>query len=145
MIRFTVPGEPQGKGRPRFATRCGHAVAYTPPKTAEYERIIRKVYNLTCKGRKVECGAASVEIRAYFGIPKSTPKWKRADMLAGILYPTKKPDADNILKIVLDALNGVAYDDDKQIIEASVHKRYSDNPRVEITISEIKPLMEVNP
>ncbi len=67
-------------------------------------------------------------------IPKSASKKLRADMLSGAVNPTKKPDWDNIGKIVSDALNGVAYEDDKSIISAAVYKRYSDNPRMEISL-----------
>jgi Holliday junction resolvase RusA-like endonuclease len=55
-------------------------------------------------------------------------------MLAQRVWPTKKPDADNILKLVADALNGLAYVDDKNIVTAHAHKVYSDRPRLEINI-----------
>lgn len=77
-----------------------------------------------------------MEIDAYFEIPKSTSKKKKDLMLKNILRPTKKPDMDNIIKIIADALNKIAYYDDKQIIECSIRKYYSDKPRVKIDISE---------
>lgn len=78
-----------------------------------------------------------VNIMAYFGIPKSTSKKKTALMLNGFINPTKKPDADNIAKIILDSLNGIAFHDDSQIVRLVVEKRYSNNPRVELTLTEI--------
>lgn len=80
---------------------------------------------------------ATVCIEAMFGIPKSFSKAKRADALSGRIYPTKKPDADNIAKIVLDALNGVAYTDDTQVINLLVQKRYGKVPEVKVEITEV--------
>ena len=68
---------------------------------------------------------------------KSTSKKKRQQMLAGLIRPTKKPDLDNVIKSILDALNKVAYHDDTQIVSLSVEKFYSDSPRVEVAISSI--------
>ncbi len=105
-ISFSVPGEPAGKGRPRF-TRTGHP--YTPGKTESYESLVR--------------------------IPKSASKKKRAMMIAGDIVPTKKPDFDNIQKIICDALNGVAYHDDSQIVKADIEKVYSTTPHVEVNVA----------
>ena len=58
-------------------------------------------------------------------------------MIEGVRRPTKKPDIDNVEKIILDALNGIAYDDDKQVVEEASSKLYSDVPRVEIEVYEI--------
>lgn len=131
MIEFTVYGEPKGKSRPRF----GNGHTYTPKTTTEYEKTVLAAYmdkyhTLMLKNE------IRVQIRAYMGIPKSTPKKRRTEMLGkGVL---KKPDVDNIAKIILDALNGVAYEDDKQITRLDIEKRYSDTPRVEVQIGEIR-------
>lgn len=129
-ISFSVPGEPVGKGRPRF-TRTGHT--YTPGKTESYESLVRLAYG--------ECGMVfpkgvpvRVRITACFSIPKSASKKKRAMMIAGDIVPTKKPDFDNIQKIICDALNGVA-DDDSQIVKADIEKVYSTTPRVEVNVA----------
>ncbi len=76
-------------------------------------------------------------IIAYYPIAKSTSKKKRQQMLAGLIRPTKKPDLDNVIKSILDALNKVAYHDDTQIVSLSMEKFYSDSPRVEVTINSI--------
>lgn len=78
-----------------------------------------------------------VRIAAYYDIPKSTSKSKRQQMLSGILLPTKKPDIDNIAKCILDALNGVAFHDDTQVVKLCMEKFYAEKPRVEVEIQEI--------
>lgn len=77
-------------------------------------------------------------IIAYYPIVKSTGKKKRQQMLAGLIRPTKKPDLDNVIKSILDALNKVAYHDDTQIVSLSMEKFYSDSPRVEVSISNLE-------
>lgn len=135
-IKFTVLGNPRGKGRPCFVKKTGRA--YTPKGTREYERDIRLAYAKTGHG-KSKC-YVGVRVRAFFGIPISWTKRKRMMALDGDIYPGK-PDADNILKAVLDALNGLAYEDDKTVVYAMCAKRYSkpSKPaRLEITIMEGK-------
>ena len=128
---LVVYGEPMGKQR----HRTGNGHAYTPKATRDYEA---KVYEAWAKNPKKRLeGPLKVEITAFYGIPKSKSKKEKADMLAWKIRPTKKPDTDNIAKIVLDALNQLAYDDDKQVVELEVAKFYSDVPRVEIEIKEI--------
>ena len=133
IISFTVPGEPKAKARPRMTTT---GIAYTPKKTVEYENWVRECYFIEQKGKKLE-GQIKAEIAAYFTIPKSTSKKKRKKMTNYLIRPTKKPDTDNIAKIVLDSLNKIAFDDDKQVIDLRVLKFYSENPRVEVTLDEI--------
>lgn len=133
-VKFTILGEPMVKKRPRASMRAGHAVVYTPKDTVNYENLVRYTYQNDV-GQKLE-GAISAEIKAYFPIPKSVSK-KKHEMMASETMPCLCPkDADNIAKICLDSLNKVAYDDDKQIYRLSVEKWYSDNPRVEITLSD---------
>lgn len=118
-ITFTVPGRPQGKGRPRFSR--GHT--YTPPKTVNYESLIKNCY-LLHGGVKLE-GAVRLRILALYPIPKNTKAAERRLMIEGSILPTKKPDGDNIEKVVADALNGTAYDDDSQIVTAYWEKLYA--------------------
>lgn len=129
-LEFTVDGEPVGKGRPRF-TRSGHA--YTPEKTADYEQLVKLSFRKKYPDFKpfLKVVPLSVIIYAYFPYPKNAGKTKRMYMI-----PTKKPDSDNIAKIICDSLNGIAYHDDSQIVELYICKRYSENPRVTVTISE---------
>ena len=118
MVEFTVVGRPKGKGRPRFVR--GHA--YTPPETKAYEAQVRWAFQ-TSKGYKFH-GAVGIVIDAYFKPPKATAKLQLQRMMEHDIRPPKKPDVDNIAKIVMDALNGLAYDDDKQIVELTVRKWY---------------------
>lgn len=133
-VLFSVPGEPGHKGRPRF-TRYGHA--YTDKKTVEFENLVRVAFAQHVPGHQPYEGACRVEIDAYFPIPLSTSKKRKALMMDGLIRPAKRPDCDNIAKAVLDALNSVAYNDDKQIIEMVVRKWYSDVPRTIVMIEEI--------
>ena len=132
-IKFTIPGSPKGKARPRFDPRSKRT--YTPEQTVSYENFAKLCYINECRRIKLH-GAIFAEIKVFMGIPNSTSKKQRDSMLAGRERPTKKPDCDNIAKIILDALNGIAYDDDRQIVEVYVSKRYSDEPRVEVTMGE---------
>lgn len=137
ICTITIPGEPQGKGRPRISTVAGHARAYTPPKTVAYESLVQMCWCEKYGNVEPHEGAVRMTITAYLSMPKSASKAKRAAMLAGEILPTKKPDADNLAKIVADALNKLAYRDDTQIIDMHIHKRYSDRPRVEVAVEDI--------
>lgn len=137
-MTFTVYGDPVGKGRPKFTTINGHAKAYTPEKTVNFENLVKLSYQEQVQERAFEQGIElRAEIFAYFAIPKCVSKKKRELMLSGVVRPTKKPDTDNIAKAVLDALNGIAYYDDSQIVALCVIKRYSDTPRTEVYIQEM--------
>lgn len=130
---FVIPGEPQGKGRPRF-TRSGHT--YTPDKTTAYEGIVRYLYTQQCDGMFPKDCPLVVTIEAVFATPKSDSVRKRQEKLCGLLRPTKKPDTDNLAKIICDALNGVVYYDDAQITTLHVIKRYGVEPCVKVWISK---------
>lgn len=128
-MKFTIPGEPGAKGRPKF---CKGGWAYTPAKTASYENLVKLSYD----GPMHE-GPLQVDIKAYFKIPKSTTKKNFLLMVSQMILPTKRPDWDNIGKIICDALNDIAYHDDSQVIDGRVRKYYSEEPRVDIEIWEV--------
>lgn len=134
---FWVNGKPQGKQRPRFS-RISKTV-YTPNKTAKYEKQIAKAY--TDAGGKcipADC-YVSVNVSAFFPVPKSYSKKKREDCLERRLRPDKKPDMDNILKVVLDGLNRVAYEDDKQVVELIGRKYYTESDGyLWVSVNEVK-------
>lgn len=132
MLKLTIPGEPVAKGRPRV-TKWG---TYTPEKTKNYETLVKELFFVK-HGQTLLEGPLKMKVQAYFTIPKSTSKKRKELMKIGELRPTKKPDLDNILKIIGDALNEIAYQDDKQIISASIEKFYSEEPRVEVEIKEV--------
>lgn len=136
-ISFSVDMPPAGKARPRFSTKTHHT--YTPQKTVDDEKRIRAAYKKASGGfRYPDNTPLDIVIMAYFPIPTSTTKKKFALMLERVIFPTKKPDWDNIGKLVADALNGVAYDDDKNIVMGMVVKRYSQNPGIRVILSEHK-------
>ena len=138
IVRFTIPGKPCGKGRPRFAQRGRFVKTYTPEQTVNYENLVILEYQRSAKNFRFEDNAAlRVNITAYYPIPKSVSAKKRADMIAGAIRPTTKPDWDNIGKIVCDALNGIAYRDDSQIVDGRTIKFYAENPRVEVEMYEV--------
>ena len=129
---FTIYGKPQGKGRPRF-TRTGHA--YTPDSTREYEDSVKMAY-IAAEGRMIPAGEpVTVDITAWYAIPKSAKGALRERMTNGELVPTVKPDWDNVGKIVCDALNGVAWHDDAQVAQATVRKVYGISPMVMVEIT----------
>lgn len=131
---FTVPGAPEGKARPRFRCVNGHVQTYTPKDTVRYEDRITLAYRLVYHGAEPFEGAVVLRIVAYYPIPKSWTKKRQALAAAGHLMPVVKPDMDNVMKAAMDALNGVAYKDDKQIVEAVMRKRYGEQPRLEVTV-----------
>ncbi len=132
-IKFIVPGKPMGKQRPRV-TGTG---TYTPKETVSYENLVKLMYSQLPEPKKFE-GEVITKIDAYFEIPKSTSNKRRNLMLCNVIRPVKKPDCDNIAKIILDSLNGIAYKDDSQVITATVNKYYSDTPRVEVILQDEK-------
>ena len=138
-IRFIVPGEPVGKARPRvFTNKAGKTQAVTPQKTLNYENLVRWVLTNT-EGFKPLTGEIEANITAYFKRPKSMTKKDRRLADEGKLNPTKKPDADNICKSILDAANGIAYHDDSYVTVVTVAKKYAEEgeePRVEVTLTE---------
>ncbi|MFR8057006.1 MAG: RusA family crossover junction endodeoxyribonuclease [Dialister invisus] len=122
-MEFIVEGEPQGKARPR-GSADGAAQFIHQQKQQSMKN--RSKLLLAAGGEMFPIDSyVSVTVNAYFSIPKSYMKGKRLACKHNISRPAKKPDIDNILKAVLDALNGVAYEDDKQVIEVTCRKWYS--------------------
>lgn len=135
---FFVEGKPRGKARPQFS-RKSHTV-YTPKNTADYEKRIRSAFR-ECQGEWQKLPAdcyACVRIQAQYSIPKYWSKRKKKEAIAGLIVPTTKPDGDNILKVVLDALNGLAYEDDRQVVKMGIIKVYGVNPGLMVQVDEYK-------
>jgi len=129
-MTFILWGEPVGKGRPRFWQ--GHAV--TPPKTKAYEKEVARIYKMY--GGEMMSGPVRIAVTAWYRIPKSASKKLKHQMEIGEVRPTKKPDIDNVMKIIMDGLTGVAYEDDKQVVEFRIDKFYDYEPKVTVLIEE---------
>lgn len=134
IYEFSVPGKIIGKGRPRLNTYTGSV--YTPTRTKDYEELVQQYFLLKYPKYKPFEGRVKVQIGAYFGVPKTTKKTEKELMLQNKINPTKKPDIDNIVKIVLDAMNGVAFKDDIQITKLDVEKVYSEEEFIQVKIEE---------
>lgn len=140
-VKFVVLGEPKGKGRPRFVTRYNpdtkksFGQARTPEDTIVYENLVRTEYSIQCGSfRFPDDAMLDMRIMAYYSIAQSKSKKMKAAMESHEIRPTKKPDADNVIKVIADSLNQVAYRDDAQIVDTMFRKFYSEQPRIEITI-----------
>lgn len=133
MRGFNIPGKIQAKQRPRFNGKF----VYTPQNTINYENWVKACYLEKYKNEKPFEKALEVNIIAFFEIPKSTSKKKKEQMLNNEINPTTKPDTDNIAKSILDSLNGIAYLDDKQVVDLRVRKQYAEVPSVSVWISEV--------
>lgn len=135
-IVVTIPGPPVPKGRPRFYNQGGFTRTYTPAKTVEYERRVKAEFMRAMDGAPIT-GPVSCRLKFSMPIPKSWTKRKRAKAAMGLIRPTSRPDIDNLQKSVIDAMNNVVLVDDSQITDLIVTKRFSDEPCVEVTVSEI--------
>lgn len=138
-VTFQVPGKPQGKARARtfYSQSAGRHMSHTPDRTVLYENLIKDQFLNQADGFYMERGIpVTLRIVARFLPPKSTAKKKQQQMLEGEILPLKKPDMDNIVKVVADALNGVAYHDDTQIVFTVAKKAYSSMEGLDITVEE---------
>lgn len=137
---FVVPGKPQGKARARtfYNPKLGRSQSITPENTVLYENLIKQSFLEQTKptARWFNKEPLAVMITACFSIPASMSKKDRQLIEDFKLFPTKKPDADNIAKVICDALNGVAYGDDTQIVQLQVVKRYAEHPKVTVCIED---------
>lgn len=128
---FTVFGSPVAQGRPRFARAGNFVRAYDPDKSRGWKQEVRAQVLALLDGQpEIHDGPLSLELHFHLPRPKSLPK--------KVLYHTKKPDADNLCKAIKDALRGIVYRDDSQIVTFMVSKQYGDPPRVIIEVGAIQ-------
>ncbi len=137
LANFTVMGEAVGKGRPKFARRGNFVTAYTPAKTKDYEALVQEAATKAMRGVAPCSGSIQVNMQIYVEPPKSWSKIKRNSALLGDIKPSTKPDIDNVIKGVFDAMNGIVFLDDKQICSLSVAKAYNETARVEVRVYEV--------
>ena len=136
MREFKIPGKIQAKQRPRFSKS---GVVYTPKETRVYENFVRACYSDYANQYKWEPydGQLRAEVEVFIQVPKSDSKLKKQAKIIGEIRPTIKPDCDNLAKSILDSLNGLAYQDDRQIIELSVKKFYAEQSEVRVKLMEV--------
>ena len=132
---LTIPGVPRGKGRPRFVKATGRA--YTPADTLSYEGVIRHEAALEMRGEPPLDRPLAIAVTAVLPIPASWSRKKREAALAGDVWPTGRPDADNYLKAAADALNSIVYRDDSQLVRMEASKCYGTSPRLSITVTRV--------
>lgn len=135
MIKFVVFGKPVAKARPRM-TRQGFA--YTPPKTVNYENLIKYTFQSEFPSHEPFLGLIEANITCIFDIPKSYSKKKTKELLETHNNYNHKPDLDNIAKIILDSLNGIAYKDDSQVTVLHINKEYGNQAKVIVELEEIE-------
>ena len=128
-IGFHCPFDPRGKGRPRL----GRGRTYTDAKTVAFEKAVGFQARAQMRGAPLT-GPLKITITCAFEMPRSWSKKKRA-ALAGRPH-TQKPDADNVLKAIADALNGIVYADDKQLAIMTVEKRWAERGGFGVIIEE---------
>lgn len=137
MRSFFWKGTPRGQGRPRFSRVNG---AYKSSEDKAYERALCMAYWAEHAGKRPMDGPLTIRIKAIFPIPKSKPKQEQELMRQGEIKPTCRPDMDNIQKSVLDALNKVAFPDDKAVTWLIGQKVYGDVPGVYVEIDGVEKL-----
>lgn len=136
IIRFEIPGEAQAQMRPRATTINGQVRMYDHKKSRNYKSYVQEVAAPHMPDKPIE-GPIEMKVTVYKGLLKSFNKKKRQEALDGILLPTSRPDADNLAKSFMDALNGMAYKDDSQIVTLIAEKRYAEEPYVFIEIQTL--------
>lgn len=138
MIQFNVPGQPVGKGRPRIGKVGAHARMFMPAKTVSYESTVALAASQAMQGRELIDGPVRVLMSMFCQIPASWSRKKQEQALAGQIRPTTKPDADNVIKAIFDAINGVVWRDDVQVVELGVSKVYGAVPGVSVHVSPLE-------
>lgn len=136
QVMFQVEGTPIGKGRPKFARRGNFVSTYTPTKTRDYEELIRDAAKIAMGSTEPIETPVVACIYIIVPIPASYSKKRSVACLDGSERPCKKPDIDNIIKAYLDAMNGIVYKDDTQVVSLHATKVYGTVGMVEVMVQE---------
>lgn len=139
MIAFTVPGQPQGKGRAKIVKIGGFSRMATPQKTVAYEGLVAHAAQQAMAGLALIDGPCSVSMDIVCQIPASWSAKKQQHALSGWIRPTTKPDIDNVEKAIFDGCNGVVWRDDVQVVDVRKSKRYGVMPGVSVSIAAVEP------
>ena len=138
QIVFEVPGDPKGKGRPRFSRHGNFTKVYTDKQTLDYESTIQTFASKAMGSQDPLATPVSVFLYVRYPIPKSYTKKRSEACLAGAERPNKKPDIDNVAKCFLDAMNEIIYLDDTQVVELHIKKLYSSLSGVDVLVMEVE-------
>ena len=136
-VCFTVPGEPQGKGRAKIVKIGGFSRMATPAKTVAYEGLVAHAAQEAMRGAPVLEQPCRLELDVLCSVPASWSQKKQAQALRGELRPAKKPDADNVLKAICDGMNGVVWKDDVQAVDVLMRKVYAETPGVRVRVAAL--------
>lgn len=142
-IEFFVPGQPVGKGRPRIGRVNGNARMFTPEKTVNYEGLVKYAAHEAMNGNQLIDGPVGVTLWIGCQIPASWSLKKQKRAIDGLEFPTTKPDIDNLEKAIFDAMNGVVWKDDVQVISVAKWKKYSQTPGVKVAVTALAKEAEV--
>jgi Holliday junction resolvase RusA-like endonuclease len=134
QVTYSVEGDPVGKQRPRFS----RGRTYTPKKTVDYETIIASKASQAMGSSEPLQTPVAIFIWISHAIPASYSKKRKEACLNGLDWP-KKPDLDNVAKVFLDAMNGIVYKDDVQVVKLRVSKRYDTDSKVDVLVREELP------
>lgn len=134
LLSITIPGAPVAKGRPKVTAAGRYPRVYTPAKTRHYEDLIRCEAVGAMAGREPLDEPVSVVVTAYVPAPKALRGKRRLDAMEGLLKPVTRPDLDNYAKAALDGCNAIIFRDDSLVTDLIVRKRYSERPRLVITV-----------
>ena len=138
VYTIEVTGKPVAKGRGRVGLVHGRPMIFTPKNTRVWEKDARTVARQVMGPDDPLQGSIQIIVRAVFPIAASWPTWKREMALAGTLAHTSKPDGDNVLKAMKDALNGVVYLDDSQVTKGAYIKEFGDRPMVRAVVKQLE-------
>jgi len=136
IITFKVDADPVGKQRARYAKRGNFVQTYTPDKTRNYESLIKEAAIEAMGSNEILETPVTLYLYIRAPIPKSSTKKRLEAIYKGLEKPIKKPDASNVLKSVEDAMNGVVYKDDSQIVNIHVSKVYSSQSGIDVCVKE---------
>ena len=137
MFLFEIPGIPVPQKQTQFIRRTG--IAYNPSKK-DAEKLIWQIRPHAPPTPLL--GPIEMQLTFYMPIPKATSRKKRIGMLNGVILPKVKPDFDNLAYLVTNALKKLVYNDDAQVTDCIIRKRYSDRPR---TVILVIPILEIQP
>lgn len=133
IYKFTIPVEPKAKKRPKV-----YRWSTVNPSKSDEKLVVRAFSQLDGKPPKPLNGQIRVQVKFFKSPPKNTPKWQLPLMEQGTIRPAKSPDLDNYVKLILDALNGVMWEDDRYIVEMHSGKFYTlVQPRIELIVNQL--------